>query len=169
MQYIGIASDEQERLVRLEGQKISLLDKYGVDEAGAYELCKRTGLLSPIYEFADRNGCFFCPNAKLPELRHLRRYHPDLWGRLLQIQALPNKPTERFNRTMTLYDIEQILRAESRQERTELVRDTRRNIDRQSAVLSGAVIFCSSVVTEGFRRILSESLCISSPNKESSK
>ena len=30
--------------------------------------------------------------------------------------------------------------------------------------LSGAVIFCSSVVTEGFRRILSESLCISSPN-----
>ena len=30
VQYIGIASDEQERLVRLEGQKISLLDKYGV-------------------------------------------------------------------------------------------------------------------------------------------
>ena len=135
VQYIGIASDEQERLVRLEGQKISLLDKYGVDEAGAYALCRRAGLLSPIYEFADRNGCFFCPNAKLPELRHLRRYHLDLWARLLQIQALPNKPTERFNRTMTLYDIEQILRAESRQERTELVRDTRRNIDRQSAVL----------------------------------
>ena len=68
VQYIGIASDEQERLVRLNGQKISLLDKYGVDEAGAYELCKRAGLLSPIYEFANRNGCFFCPNAKLPEI-----------------------------------------------------------------------------------------------------
>ena len=102
VQYIGIASDEQERLVRLEGQKVSLLDKYGVDEAGAYELCKRAGLLSPIYEFADRNG---------------RRHHPDLWGRLLQIQALPYKPTEKFNRTMTLYDIEKILSTESRQER----------------------------------------------------
>lgn len=121
VQYIGIASDEQERLVRLEGQKVSLLKKYGMDEAGAFELCKRAGLLSPIYEFSDRNGCFFCPNAKLPELRHLRRYHPDLWGRLLQIQALPNKPTERFNRTMTLYDIEKILNTESRRERKDSI------------------------------------------------
>ena len=135
VQYIGIASDEQERLVRLEGQKISLLDKYGVDEAGAYELCKRAGLLSPIYEFANRNGCFFCPNAKLPELHHLRRYHPDLWTRLLRLQALPYKPTEKFNRTMTLYDIEQILRTETRQERTESAHDTRRNIDHQSSRL----------------------------------
>ena len=131
VQYIGIASDEQERLVRLNGQKISLLDKYGVDEAGAYELCKRAGLLSPIYEFANRNGCFFCPT----ELRHLRRHHPDLWGRLLQIQALPNKPTERFNRTMTLYDIEKRLSTETRQERTESANDTRRNIDHQSSHL----------------------------------
>ena len=135
VQYIGIASDEQERLVRLNGQKISLLDKYGVDEAGAYELCKRAGLLSPIYEFANRNGCFFCPNAKLPELHHLRRYHPDLWTRLLRLQALPYKPTEKFNRTMTLYDIEKILSTENRQERTESVHDTRRNIDHQSSRL----------------------------------
>ena len=67
---------------------------------------------------SDRNGCFFCPNAKLPELRHLRRYHPDLWARLLRLQALPYKPTEKFNRTMTLYDIEKILSTEAEQERT---------------------------------------------------
>ena len=117
VQYIGIAKDEQRRLLRLEGQKVSLLEKYGIDEAGAYQLCKRAGLLSPIYTFADRNGCFFCPNAKLTELRHLRRYHPDLWARLLQLQALPNKPSEKFNRAMTLYDMEKILSTENKLER----------------------------------------------------
>lgn len=107
VQYIGIAKDEQDRLMRLDhATQISLLDKYGVDEAGAYELCKREGLLSPVYEFTDRGGCFFCPNAKEQELRHLFQYHPYLWSKLLQVQALPNKPTERFNRTMTFAEID---------------------------------------------------------------
>lgn len=100
VQYIGIASDEQERLFRLDAQRISLLDKYGFTQAGARWIAKRHGLLSPIYEFAPRNGCFFCPNAKEPELRHLYDHHKDLWQRLLDLQALPNKVSELFNRTM---------------------------------------------------------------------
>lgn len=107
VQYIGIASDEQERLARLRnGKQISLLDKYGVDEAGAYELCRQEGLLSPIYGFSDRNGCFFCPNAKTQELRHLYEHHPDLWAKMLALQALPNKPTELFNRSRTFEEID---------------------------------------------------------------
>lgn len=104
LQYIGIADDEQERLFRLEANKISLLSKYHVNQAAARELCKRHGLLSPIYEFAPRNGCFFCPNAKEPELRHLYDHHRDLWDRLLELQALPNKASELFNRTMRFSD-----------------------------------------------------------------
>ena len=100
VQYLGIASDEQERLFRLNSQKISLLEKYDVTQKSARELAKKHGLLSPIYEFAPRNGCFFCPNAKEPELRHLYDYHPDLWQRMLWLQALPNKASELFNRTM---------------------------------------------------------------------
>ena len=107
VQYIGIAKDEQDRLARLDGkEQVSLLDKYGFDEAMAFEICKKHGLLSPIYEFTDRGGCFFCPNAKEKELRHLYDHHPDLWDMLLECQAAPNKCTELFNRSMRFDEID---------------------------------------------------------------
>lgn len=87
-QYIGIASDEQERLLRLDSRRISLLDKYKISQSGARELDKRHGLLSPIYEFSLRNGCWFCPNAKEKELRHLYDHHKNLWNKMLELQAV---------------------------------------------------------------------------------
>ena len=116
VQYIGIAKDEQERLLRLSGNKVSLLDKYGYTEQDAKQLCSEAGLLSPIYEFTDRGGCWFCPNAKLRELRHLYDYHPELWRRMLELQALPGKVSEKFNRTMTFADIDAIFRQEDAQQ-----------------------------------------------------
>ena len=76
VQYIGYASDEKERLLRLGGTRVSLLAKYGYTEQDARELCEGAGLLSPAYEFTDRGGCWFCPNAKRKELRHLYDHHP---------------------------------------------------------------------------------------------
>lgn len=118
VQYVGIASDEQERLLRLDGaQKISLLDKYHFTEQDAKKLCLRAGLLSPVYEFTDRGGCWFCPNAKKAELRHLYDHHPDLWAKMLELQAIPGKTTEKFNRTQTFADIdEQFHREDGRME-----------------------------------------------------
>lgn len=113
--YIGIAKDEQERLLRLHSANVSLLDKYGFTENDAKELCKKHGLLSPIYEFTDRGGCWFCPNAKQKELRHLYDHHPDLWDRMLRLQALPNKCTELFNRSMRFSDIDYNFRMEDAQ------------------------------------------------------
>ena len=116
MQYVGIASDEQERLLRLDGnQKISLLDKYNCTEQDAKELCRQAGLLSPVYEFTDRGGCWFCPNAKKAELRHLYDHHPDLGARMLELQAIPGKTTEKFNRTQTFADIDASFRLEDEQ------------------------------------------------------
>lgn len=106
VQYLGIAKDEQERLLRLDGRRLSLLDKYGYTEWDARELCKRHGLLSPIYEFTDRGGCWFCPNAKEKELRHLYDHHKNLWNRMLELQAMPNKCSERFNRIQRFSDID---------------------------------------------------------------
>lgn len=114
-QYIGIATDEQERLCRLNGRRISLLDKYGFTEDAAKELCKRHGLLSPIYDFTDRGGCFFCPNAKEQELRHLYDYHKDLWGKMLQLQAIPNKASELFNRKLRFDEIDSIFKMDDAQ------------------------------------------------------
>lgn len=111
VQYIGIATDEQERLMRLDGVKhISLLSKYGLTENDAKRLCKEYGLLSPVYEFTDRGGCFFCPNAKDEELIHLWEYHPHLWVSLLMLQATPNKTTERWNRAETFFQVDARIR-----------------------------------------------------------
>ncbi len=114
--YIGIAQDEQERLLRLEGgRQVSLLDKYNFTEQDAWQLCKDAGLLSPVYEFTDRGGCWFCPNAKRRELRHLYDHHPELWARMLELQAIPGKVTEKFNRTQKFSDIDAMFRAEDGQ------------------------------------------------------
>lgn len=115
VQYIGIAKDEQERLARLEGKRISLLDKYNFTEEDAKNLCKRHGLLSPIYDFAERNGCFFCPNAKEKEMRHLYDHHKDLWQKLLELQNVPNKASELFNRKQRFDEIDSIFRMEDAQ------------------------------------------------------
>ena len=97
-QYIGIAIDEPKRLKRLSGtNKISLLEKYGYTEKMAFELCKKYGLLSPSYSFATRGGCWFCPNARDGELRHLRDNHPELWERLLKLEDEPDKVGYCFN------------------------------------------------------------------------
>ncbi len=79
------------------------------------QLCKNAGLLSPVYEFTDRGGCWFCPNAKRRELRHLYDHHPDLWARMLELQALPGKVTEKFNRTQKFSDIDALFQAEDEQ------------------------------------------------------
>ena len=116
VQYLGIAKDEQERLLRLDGkQKITLLDKYGVEERDTFDMCRAHGLLSPIYEFTDRGGCWFCPNAKERELRHLFDHHKDLWQRMLELQALPNKVTEKFDRRRTFAEIDAKFKADDAQ------------------------------------------------------
>ena len=55
----------------------------------AYNLCKKYGLLSPVYEFSPRNGCWFCPNMSDCELRHLRNNHRELWNKLLELEKIP--------------------------------------------------------------------------------
>lgn len=116
VQYIGIANDEDARIARLDGKNlVSILAKYKVDEAAAREICVRNGLLSPIYDFAPRNGCFFCPNAKERERRHLYDHHPELWAELLALQHLPNKVTELFDRDFRFDEIDKQFRLDDAQ------------------------------------------------------
>lgn len=119
--YVGIAVDEPRRIARLDGtNKVSLLARYDVTEAAAMALCKEHGLLSPIYEFTSRGGCFFCPNACWTELQHLHDSHPDLWSYLLALQKLPNKTTERFNRVYRFDEIDEIIREDLRNEKNRI-------------------------------------------------
>lgn len=118
-QYIGIAIDEPKRLLRINKQKnqISLLEKYNYTEQMAYELCEKYDLISPIYSFSKRGGCWFCPNARKEELKYLREHHRNLWNKLLTLENEPNLIGDKWN-TLTkksVNDMEQNFRDEERQ------------------------------------------------------
>ena len=100
--------DDREKLT-------TVLDKYHVAEPEARSMCAAEGLLSPLYDFTKRGGCWFCPNASISELRHLYRYHPELWQLLLELQDVPNKPTERFSWRRTFREIDERFRQEGEQ------------------------------------------------------
>lgn len=89
------------------------------DEPGnvpdAFAMCRQEGLLSPLYEYSHRGGCWFCPNASMTELRHLYHAHPDLWQLMLELQDTPNKATERFNRNFTFAELDLRFRLEGEQ------------------------------------------------------
>lgn len=92
-QYVGIAYDEQDRLMRMHGTNmVSLLDKYRVTEAQAARMCRDAGLYSPCYEYSDRNGCWFCPNCKYDEWAHLIFEHEALFDKLVELEtAYPDR------------------------------------------------------------------------------
>lgn len=109
IQYVGIASDEPKRLERLTDNKISILAKENYTENMALELCKKYDLLSPVYEFTKRGGCWFCPNASFNELYHLYHHHRDLFNKLKALEKETDIIGYCWN-TLTktsIYDVEQ--------------------------------------------------------------
>lgn len=41
-------------------------------------------MLSPTYETSYRDGCWFCHNQGVAQLRNLRKNYPDLWALLMK-------------------------------------------------------------------------------------
>lgn len=85
VQYLGIAADEPERIARHTKPGIVLpLVEIGWDEAYCRQWCEENDLLSPIYTTATRDGCWFCHNQGVQQLRLLRKNYPDLWALLMK-------------------------------------------------------------------------------------
>lgn len=93
VQYVGICADEEKRLEAMhkDPTQISLLEKYGYTEKMAMEKCEEYGLLSPCYGLSKRGGCWFCPNAKLPELGEIKRIYPETWRRFVELEEQEGK------------------------------------------------------------------------------
>lgn len=112
--YVGIAADEHKRLERLKEGSVSILAKYGINEDTAVEICRERGLLSPIYSFSKRNGCWFCPNTSKDELLNLYYNHRDLWNDLLSLQDTPNLACPYWAHGKTLHDVQEELRRKTK-------------------------------------------------------
>lgn len=107
IQYVGIAADEPERLERLKGtNRVSLLAKYGYTEAMAYNLCKKFGLLSPVYDFSNRGGCWFCPSASIKEYAHTKSEYPELWEELRRLSLTDNLVSYGFKYGETFAEVD---------------------------------------------------------------
>lgn len=84
--YVGIASDETNRIERHKDKKNTRLPlvEAGWTERMCLEWCEKNDLLSPIYTTATRGGCWFCHNQSIVQLRKLRKNYPNLWSMLLK-------------------------------------------------------------------------------------
>jgi len=80
--YIGIAYDEPHRYARLEENEIAPLYEEKIIEAEARQICIEQNMLSPIYDYFDRDGCWFCPKQPLASLRIIYDHFPKLWEQL---------------------------------------------------------------------------------------
>lgn len=87
VQYIGIAYDEKNRHKIISETKVAPLVDFGIDEDLCGLYCKYEGILSPSYESSYRDGCWFCHNQGIDQLRHLRNNYPEYWELLLKWDA----------------------------------------------------------------------------------
>jgi len=89
LEYIGIAADEAHRINRKcnqkDGARLPLVE-WGMTEADCLAYCKERGYdWGGLYEIYRRASCWCCPFQRIDELRKLRHHHPELWGRLLDM------------------------------------------------------------------------------------
>ena len=107
--YVGIAADEP---ARVKDERYPLVE-WGITEAEALKICYDRGYdWDGLYEIYNRCSCWCCPLQRIDELRKLRRHHPELWERLMDIdrRALAQfgrNPLGQFKEGWTVADLEQ--------------------------------------------------------------
>ena len=84
VEYLGIAADEPKRHGQLNDKKRAPLVEFGIDEDLCGLYCRYADMLSPSYETSCRDGCWFCHNQGVNQLRLLRRNWPDHWALLMK-------------------------------------------------------------------------------------
>lgn len=90
LHYVGIAADEAGRCK----DEVYPLVEWGIVEAEALKICYDRGFdFGGLYHIYHRASCWCCPLQRIDELRKLRRHHPELWARLLDMD---NRAREMF-------------------------------------------------------------------------
>lgn len=84
VEYLGIACDEPARHGQLNEKKRAPLVEFGIDEDLCGLYCQYNDMLAPTYETSCRDGCWFCHNQGVDQLRLLRRNYPDLLALLMK-------------------------------------------------------------------------------------
>lgn len=110
-EYIGVASDERQRIDReRKGNRIKLypLIEWEMTEKDCLEYCYSHGWHwnengYELYDLLDRVSCKYCRNKNLKELRNIYHYLPDVWNELKDLQDKISMP---FKNGSTIHDLE---------------------------------------------------------------
>lgn len=145
LHYVGIAADEPERV---KNERYPLVD-WGITEREALQICYDRGYdWDGLYEIYQRCSCWCCPFQRIDELRKLRRHHPELWAKLLELddRALAqfgNTPLGRFKDDWTVAELEERFSAEDTQlcisdiQQEEPIMDKKKSPDELADMLRG--------------------------------
>lgn len=94
IQYVGIAYDEPERKRDLNYPLI----EWKMTESDCLSYCKDRGFdWGGLYDIFDRVSCWCCPLQGLEDLRKLRKYRPQLWERLKEMDRIIREKCTRNN------------------------------------------------------------------------
>lgn len=107
IQYIGIAYDEPKR-IKDDLNKIYPLFLWKMVEKDCLNFCYARGFdWNGLYEIWDRVSCWCCPLQALEDLRKLKKYRPELWKKLSEMDEKISKTRRpNFQHTKSLTDIE---------------------------------------------------------------
>ena len=89
---------------------------WGITEKQALQYCYDRGFdWGGLYEHFRRVSCWCCPLQRLSELRTLRKYYPELWQELIDMDSRveykfkPNYSVEELERRFASEDLQQKL------------------------------------------------------------
>lgn len=111
VEYVGVASDERERISReRHGNRVKLypLVEWNMTEKDCLEYCYSKGWHwnengYELYDLLDRVSCKYCKNKNLKELRNIYHFMPNVWQELKDLQDKVQMP---YKDGKTIHDIE---------------------------------------------------------------
>ena len=106
--YVACTANETERIEKERREnKVLPLVEMGITEAQALQYCYDRGIYWEqngvrLYEILDRVSCRICRNKNLKELQNIKRYLPETWTELMELQnriPQPFKPGRKNKKT----------------------------------------------------------------------
>lgn len=104
--YVGIAFDEQHRMMKEAGKiKYPLVD-WGWTEQDCVDYLNKKKMFNPLYVNFNRLGCWLCPQQSTNSLYVLWKNYPELWSKLKALEGRNLQLTGRNIFLRPLKDIE---------------------------------------------------------------
>jgi hypothetical protein len=118
VEYVGIAVDEQDRVLRERVKrcdkrlKLYPLTEWGMTEKDCLEYCYSKGFSwnengVELYSVLDRVSCWCCRNKNLKELENMYLFLPDYWKKLEELQSKIDIP---FKDKYSIFDLKEKFR-----------------------------------------------------------